>query len=123
MCNNSLFYLFIFWSSGIFLSSIGISKWNIRRSNLSPEPLPPNYQIIQKKKKKNEEVIILCGWSLFIYLWDNYSKPTWGLARFHFTYPWFKTLHFAHLNFNPLAFRNPSLRLPSEIHIFRQKQT
>ena len=36
------------------------------------------------------------------YIWDNYSKPTWGLARFHFAYPWFKTLHFAHLNFNPL---------------------
>ena len=54
---------------------------------------------------------------------DKYSKPTWGLARFHFTYPWFKTLHFAHLNFNPLAFRNPPLRLPSEKHIFRQKQT
>ena len=54
---------------------------------------------------------------------DNYNKPTWGLARFHFTYPWFKTLHFAHLNFNPLAFRNPPLRLPSEKHIFRQKQT
>ena len=54
---------------------------------------------------------------------NNYSKPTWGLARFHFTYPWFKTLHFAHLNFNPLAFRNPPLRLPSEKHIFRQKQT
>ena len=54
---------------------------------------------------------------------DKYSKPTWGLARFHFTYPWFKNLHFAHLNFNPLAFRNPPLRLPSEKHIFRQKQT
>ena len=24
------------------------------------------------------------------------------MARFHFAYPWFKTLHFAHLNFNPL---------------------
>ena len=54
---------------------------------------------------------------------DNYNKPTWGLARFHFTYPWFKTLHFAHLKLVPLAFRNPPLRLPSEKHIFRQKQT
>ena len=39
----------------------------------------------QKKKKK-----------------DNYSKPICGMAHFHFAYPWFKTLHFAHLNFNPL---------------------
>ena len=65
-------------------------------------------------------IILLCR---YIILRDKYSKPTWGLARFHFTYPWFKTLHFAHLNFNPLAFRNPPLRLPSEKHIFRQKQT
>ena len=33
---------------------------------------------------------------------DNYSKPTYGMVRFHFTYPWFKTLHFVHLNFNLL---------------------
>ena len=38
------------------------------------------------------------------------------------TYPWFKTLHFAHLKLVPLAFRNPSLRLPLEKHIFRKKQ-
>ena len=43
------------------------------------------------------------------FFWDNYSKPTWGLARFHFAYPWFKTLHFAHLNFNPLPIRYPPL--------------
>ena len=42
----------------------------------------------KKKKKKKKR--------------DNYSKPTCGMTRFHFTYPWFKTLHFAHLNFNPL---------------------
>ena len=53
---------------------------------------------------------------------DNYSKPTWGMTRFHFAYPWFKTLHFAHLKLVPLAFRNPSLCLPFEKHIFRQKQ-
>ena len=52
----------------------------------------------------------------------NYSKPTWGLARFHFTYPWFKTLHFAHLKLVPLAFRNPPLRLPLEKYIFKKKQ-
>ena len=45
---------------------------------------------------------------------DNYSKPTWGMTRFHFAYPWFKTLHFAHLKLVPLAFRNPSLCLPLE---------
>ena len=33
---------------------------------------------------------------------DNYSKPTWGLARLRFAYPWFKTYHFAHLYFNLL---------------------
>ena len=27
------------------------------------------------------------------------------MAHFHFVYPWFKTLHFAHLNFNPLPIR------------------
>ena len=46
------------------------------------------YSWIHKKKKKKKR--------------NNYSKPTWGLARFHFTYPWFKTLHFTHLNFNLL---------------------
>ena len=38
---------------------------------------------------------------------DNYSKPTWGLARFHFAYPWYKTYHFAPLYFNPLPPRCP----------------
>ena len=57
-----------------------------------------------------------------IKIWVNYSKPTWGLTRFHFTYPWFKTLHFAHLKLVPLAFRNPPLRLPLEKHIFKKKQ-
>ena len=69
--------------------------------------------------------------SIFSYCWleyhhnifirDNYSKPTWGLARFHFTYPWFKTLHFAHLNFNPLPIRYPPFPLPLEKHIFWEK--
>ena len=40
---------------------------------------------------------------------DNYSKPTCDMTRFHFAYPWFKTLHFAHLNFNMLSIRYPSL--------------
>ena len=53
--------------------------------------------------------------------WDNYSKPTWGKARFRFAYPWFKTYHFAHLNFNPLPIRYPPHPQPLEKHIFREK--
>ena len=53
---------------------------------------------------------------------DNYNKPTYGMARFHFAFPWFNHLHFAHLRLVPLAFRNPPLHLPLEKHIFRQKQ-
>ena len=52
----------------------------------------------------------------------SYTKLTCGMARFHFTYLWFKTLHFAHLRLVSLAFRNPPLHLPLEKHIFRQKQ-
>ena len=44
-----------------------------------------------------------------IYNWDNYNKPTYAMAHFHFAYPWFKTLHFAHLNFNPLPICYPPL--------------
>ena len=48
-------------------------------------------------------VISTIFWHKFIlFFWDNYSKPTWGLACLQFAYPWFKTLYFAHLNFNPL---------------------
>ena len=54
----------------------------------------------QKKKKK-----------------DNYSKPICGMAHFHFAYPWFKTLHFAHLNFNPLPIHYPPL-LKSRIKMY-----
>ena len=53
---------------------------------------------------------------------DNYSKPTYGITRFHFAYLWFNHLHFAHLRLVPLAFRNPPLCLLLEKHIFRQKQ-
>ena len=53
---------------------------------------------------------------------DNYNKPTWGITRFHFAYPWFKSLHFAHLRLILLAFRNPPLHLLLEKYIFRQKQ-
>jgi len=31
------------------------------------------------------------------------------MARFHFAYPWFKTLHFAYLNFNSLPIHYPPL--------------
>ena len=54
-------------------------------------------------------------------IWDNYSKLTWGKARFRFAYLWFKTYHFAHLNFNPLPIRYPSHPQPLEKHIFREK--
>ena len=53
---------------------------------------------------------------------DNYSKPTCGMTRFYFAYPWFKTLHFAHLNFNLFALRYPPHPQTLEKHIFRQKQ-
>ena len=59
---------------------------------------------------------------IYLYVWDNYRKPTWDLARFRFAYPWFKTLHFVHLRLLLLAFCNPPLRLPLEKHISRQKQ-
>ena len=44
------------------------------------------------------------------------------MTRFHFAYPWFKTLYFAHLKLVSLPFRNPPLCLPLEKHIFKQKQ-
>ena len=50
------------------------------------------------------------------------TKPTCGMARFHFAYPWFNHLHFAYLRLVLLAFCNPPLRLSLEKHIFRQKQ-
>ena len=55
---------------------------------------------MHKKEKKKKKIYR-----------DNYSKPTWGMARFHFAYPWFKTLHFAHLKLVPLDFHNPSFCL------------
>ena len=44
------------------------------------------------------------------------------MTRFHFAYPWFKTLYFAHLKLVSLPFRNPPLCLLLEKHIFKQKQ-
>ena len=44
-----------------------------------------------------------------ILLRDNYTKPTCGMAGFHFAYPWFNHLHFTHLNFNSLSIRYPPL--------------
>ena len=58
----------------------------------------------------------------FFCFWDNYSKPTCSMSRFHFTYPWFKTLHFAHLNFNLLPIRYPPHLQTLEKHIFIQNQ-
>ena len=50
-----------------------------------------------------------------ILLWDNYSKPTWGLTRFHFVYPWYKTYYFAPLYFNPLP--PPLPTWPSDVSL------
>ena len=47
-------------------------------------------------------VVSMIGYFTYINIWDNYSKPTWGLARLRFAYPWFKTYHFAYLYFNLL---------------------
>ena len=47
--------------------------------------------------------------STIIIFRDNYSKPTYGMTRFHFAYPWFKTLYFVHLNFNSLPICYPPL--------------
>ena len=44
------------------------------------------------------------------------------MVRFHFAYPWFKTLHFAHLNFNPFALCYPPLPQTLEKHHFIKNQ-
>ena len=58
---------------------------------------PPNFGVI----------INLFFWKNIFFgdidFWDNYSKPTCGMTRFHFTYLWLKILYFVHLNFNPLS--------------------
>ena len=75
--------------------------------------------ILQKKK-----LLELQPYNTFITNFrDNYSKPTWDLARLHFAYPWFKTYHFAHLRYLPLGICYPPLCLPLEKHIFKEKQT
>ena len=40
---------------------------------------------------------------------DNYTKPTYGLGKNHFAYPWFKMYHLTHLRYDPFVFRNPPL--------------
>ena len=47
------------------------------------------------------------GSEVFYYLWDNYSKLTYGMVRFYFAYLWVNHLHFVHLNFNPFALGYP----------------
>ena len=58
-----------------------------------------------------------------IFQWDNYSKPTWGMARLHFAYLWFKTLHYAYLNFNLLSICYPPHPQTLEKHHFIKNQT
>ena len=69
--------------------------------------------------KQSDQWIVV--WHYLIWR-DNYNKLTCGMTHFHFAYPWFKTLHFAHLRLVSLAIRNPPLRLPLGKHIFREKQ-
>ena len=69
---------------------------------------------------KYNKLLLIWQKCMIIYLRDNYSKPTWGKAL-RFAYPWFKTYHFAHLNFNPLPIRYPPYPQPLEKHIFREK--
>ena len=54
-------------------------------------------------------VVSMIGYFTYINIWDNYSKPTWGLARLRFAYPWFKTYHFAHLRLLPFSLCYPPL--------------
>ena len=58
-------------------------------------------------KKKLLNFFFLSKLKLELIVWDNYSKPTWGLARLRFAYLWFKTLHFAHLRLLPLGLCYP----------------
>ena len=55
---------------------------------------------------------------LFIFIWDNYSKPTCGMTRFHFAYLWFNHLHFTHLNFNLLPIRYSPLLKSGNKNVF-----
>ena len=57
------------------------------------------FELVKKKKKI----------FLFIYLWDNYTKPTCGLGENHFAYLWFEKCHLTHLRYVPFIFRNPPL--------------
>ena len=84
--------------------SAGKHAWGMS-INIDQDPLKPN-----------------SGFNEDLNYRDNYSKPIRGMAHFHFAYPWFITLHFAHLRLVLLAFHNPPLCLPLEKHIFRQKQ-
>ena len=60
---------------------------------------------------------------VFFFRGGNYSKPTWGMTRFHFAYPWFKTLHFADLNFNSLSICYPPLAFSLENNFCNQNIT
>ena len=45
------------------------------------------------------------------------------MARFHIAYLWFKTLHFAHLNFNPILIHYPLYPQTLEKYNFIKNQT
>ena len=59
----------------------------------------------------------------FFFFLDNYSKPTCGLTCFHFAYPWFKTLHFAHLSLFSLGLYYPPLAFLLENNFYYQNIT
>ena len=59
---------------------------------------------------------------IFLFIRDNYSKPTCGMTRFHFVYLCFNHLHFTHLNFNLLPIRYPPHHQTLEKHFFIQNQ-
>ena len=47
----------------------------------------------------------------------NYTKPTCGLGKNHFAYPWFEKYHLTHLRYIMFIFRNPPL-LKSEVNMY-----
>ena len=68
------------------------------------------------------------GYALWPYR-DNYSKPTCGMACFHFAFPWFNHLHFVLLKllllglcYPPLASSVKKQLLPPKYNITRIKK-
>ena len=73
------------------------------------------------KREKDKSWTVSESCNLYDFLKDNYNKSIWNLVCLHFTYPWFKTYHFAHLRCLSLGICHPPLHLPLKKHIFRKK--